>query len=256
MTPSDEKSSSQAFFSKYAEDYAKSAGHAHGADLTALIKALRPKGSDIALDVATGTGFTAMELAEKVRMVIAIDITEKMLDQARTLSSERGIENMRFEIADAGHLPYGSSSFDIVTTRRAAHHFADTSGFLSEASRVLRNGGKLGIADLTSPEGTQHFFNSIERIRDSSHKRAMTEVEWRRLVESSGLKISDLEIISCYTSFEQWMYPVRLGGPEEFAIRQEWNKAQLDVREQLGVRESGGRFEGFTRSHIVIVATN
>ena len=73
--------SSIEFFTRHAEGYAKSKGHASGPDLTALIDALDPKSFEVALDVATGTGFTAMELSRRLKSVVATDITEKMLDE-------------------------------------------------------------------------------------------------------------------------------------------------------------------------------
>jgi len=64
-----------------------------------------------------------MELAKRVESVTAVDITEKMLEQARRLAAETGIKNLTFDLADAANLPYEPRSFNIVTCRRAAHHF-------------------------------------------------------------------------------------------------------------------------------------
>ncbi|MDG6997313.1 MAG: class I SAM-dependent methyltransferase, partial [Nitrososphaerota archaeon] len=93
--------SAKEFFSKHAEGYAKSESHARGSDLALLIELAKPAKSDVVLDVATGTGFTAIEFAPLVKEVVAADITEEMLQEARKLASERGIKNIRFEYADA-----------------------------------------------------------------------------------------------------------------------------------------------------------
>lgn len=73
------KGSVERFFAKHAEDYSKSQSHAHGSDLTALLKALKPKKAEVALDVATGTGFTTVALAKLAGHVTGIDVTDAML---------------------------------------------------------------------------------------------------------------------------------------------------------------------------------
>ncbi len=246
--------SPETFFSKHAEDYAKSESHAHGSDLIRLIELLEPRPEDIALDVATGTGFTAMELVEKVNRVFATDITREMLVQAERLAQERGITNISFEKAEAGHLPYDDSSFDIVTTRRAAHHFQDVSRFLNEAGRVLKKSGRLGIVDMSPPEGTEEFFNRIERIRDSTHTRALTPNEWRTKVEEAGLRVTQLETLDERVSFERWLYPVEMGGVEEKGIREEWANASREIKKQLNLEQTGDHVESWVKTRIVLIA--
>ena len=242
------------FFSKHAEDYAKSESHSRGSDLATLIDTLRPTSSDVALDVATGTGFTAMALAPRVKLVVATDLTEEMLDQARKLAGERGITNIRFERAEAEDLPFADSSFDIVTTRRAAHHFQDVPAFLREARRVLRQGGRLGIVDMAPPEGSEEFFNRIERLRDFTHVKALSPKEWRRLVAKAGLTITVEQLLPEQIPFERWLYPVAMGGQEEALIRSEWEKATKNIRSLLEVQERDGLIGGWTKVRIVLVA--
>ncbi len=245
----------QEFFSKHAEDYAKSASHAHGSDLVRLIEVLQPKPSELALDLATGTGFTAMELALLVKQVVATDITEEMLAQAQKLSRERGIRNISFEKVDACDLPYANSSFDLVTARRAPHHFHDLAKFLKEARRVLRPGGRLGIADMSPPEGCEDFFNVIERLRDATHVRALSPPEWNVEVRNAGLSVVQEETLSEPISFERWLSPVRTAGPEEIAIRKECDKVPQSVQDKLGIVRREGRVEEWMRTFMVLVAS-
>ncbi len=242
------------FFSKHAIDYARSESHAHGADLATLIEVLRAKPSEIVLDVATGTGFTAMAIAPLVKRVVATDLTEEMLDQARRLAAERGITNIGFERAEAADLPFSDSSFDIVTTRRAAHHFHDLPAFLREARRVLRPDGRLGIVDMSPPEGSEEFFNRIERLRDFTHVKALSSKEWRQLVANAGLTTTSEQLLLEQIPFERWLYPVAMGGEEEALIRSEWGRAAQNVRSLLEVQEHHGLVEGWTKARIVLVA--
>ena len=234
--------------------YSTSRSHAQGADLGALIRALNPKKSEIALDVATGTGFTAVALAGLVGHVTGIDVTDEMLVQAGRLAREQGCTNIRFELGDAMKIGYPSSSFDIVTARRATHHFGSVPNFLREARRVLRPGGRLGIVDMSPPEGAEAFSNKIERLRDSSHVRAFTPAAWNSLVSKAGLHILSSEIVGEPVTFDKWLYPVETGGREEVTIRRAWCSATVSVRRLLEARFEKGVASGWTKFRIILTA--
>src|SRR5215470_7949201 len=71
------------------------------------------------LDVATGTGFTALAFAPFARDVTGIDISEGMLEHARA----KAPANVTFRNGSAEDMPFGDAEFDIVTCRVAPHHF-------------------------------------------------------------------------------------------------------------------------------------
>ncbi len=249
------KGSVTGFFGAHAGDYSKSPSHARGADLAALMKALAPERTEVALDVATGTGFTAVALAKLVGHVTGIDVTDEMLGEARRLAWAEGITNARFELGDALKIGYPNSSFDIVTTRRATHHFDDVPKFLREARRVLRPGGRLGVVDMSPPEGAETFSNKIERLRDSSHTRAFTPTEWKSMVGRAGFNLESAEVLGEPVSFERWLYPVAPGGREEKAIRQAWTSAPSEVRRLLKADIRNETVRGWTKSRIILVAS-
>ena len=242
------------FFAEHAQDYSKSKSHAQGADLDALIRALKPRKSEVVLDVATGTGFTAVGLAGLVGHVTGIDVTDEMLVQAGKLARERGCTNVRFELGDAMEIGYPDSSFDIVTSRRATHHFEDVPRFLREVGRVIRPGGRLGIVDMSPPDGTEAFSNRIERLRDNSHVRAFAPTAWKSMVSKAGFHIESSEVLGEPVTFERWFYPVQAGGREEEAIRRAWNSASPGVKRLLEARFEKGVVKGWTKFRIILVA--
>ena len=79
-------------FSRQARRYAESNLHRRGASLQAVVKLAAAKPGQLVLDVGTGAGFTAFALASRAGPVMAIDLTAAMLDQARRLAAERGLE--------------------------------------------------------------------------------------------------------------------------------------------------------------------
>lgn len=243
----------EGFFGVHAGDYAKSQSHAQGADLIALVAALKTRPTDTALDVATGTGFTAIALANGVKHVVGIDVTNEMLGEARKLASAKGLSNVEFVIGDALRMKFASSAFDIVTTRRATHHFQDVPKFLHEASRVLKPGGRLGVVDMSPPEGAEAFSNKIEKLRDASHVEAFTPNRWKSMVTEASFQIRSLQVLGEHISFKRWLYPVELGGVEEASVRSAWREVGPEVRRLLRA-EANGDIKGWTKSRIVLVA--
>src|SRR5262249_3436403 len=127
-------------FGAAAARYAESDYHGAGPDLAAMLEAARLRGDERVLDVGCGAGHTALRFAPRVTEVVAVDLTEAMLEQARSLAAARGIANVRCERGDAQALAYPDASFDVVTCRVCAHHFARPERAVREAARVLRPG--------------------------------------------------------------------------------------------------------------------
>ena len=162
--------------------------------LKSMLTSAQPKPTDVVLDVATGTGFTALAFAPFVHSVIGLDVSTGMLQQAEKYAQERGILNASFQEGAAEALPFADASFCLVTCRIAPHHFLDPQKFLIETARVLKPGGRLVMADTTvpdnSPEAAQ-WQNAVEAVRDPSHVQNYMPSEWRRMAEDAGLTVTE-----------------------------------------------------------------
>src|SRR5947208_7546442 len=101
--------------------------HHHWRRRAADLAALRP--GDRALDVATGTGDLAFELAGRVAPggeVVATDFSERMLDVARAKASSRGTgSGVSFQFANALELPFAADEFDATTVGFGVRNFSD-----------------------------------------------------------------------------------------------------------------------------------
>ena len=104
---------------------------------------------DRVLDVATGTGDLAIELARRVApggSTVACDFSEAMLALARGKSGA-----VAFEWGDAMALAYADDEFDAATVGFGARNFDDLERGLSEMARVVRPGGRVVILEITTP---------------------------------------------------------------------------------------------------------
>ena len=112
---------------------------------------------DRALDVATGTGDLAIELARRVGPngeVVGSDFSEGMLERARDKAppARRASAQLRFEWGDAQALPYADASFAAATVGFGARNFADLEVGLGEMARVVRPGGRVVVLEITQPQ--------------------------------------------------------------------------------------------------------
>ncbi|MEM3839118.1 MAG: class I SAM-dependent methyltransferase [Candidatus Micrarchaeaceae archaeon] len=110
------------------------------------------------LDIATGTGDTALELARLAYRrgvkaeIVAIDASPLMLSVAKRKSSGSKGAKPRFETGDASSLKYSGETFDCAVCTFALKNL-ELKSFAKESYRVLRKGGRLVIADISAPEG-------------------------------------------------------------------------------------------------------
>jgi arsenite methyltransferase len=170
--------------------------HPGGAALTRrLADAMDLRPGQAVLDVASGVGTTAVLLArERAVKVTGVDLGAVQVDQARAQAGQLGLEGVvRFEVGDAEALPVDDESFDAVVCECALCTFPDKRTAAGEMARVLRPGGKVGIADIwVEPDRLDLELAGIAgRIACLADAQPITVT--RDLLISSGFRVTTIE---------------------------------------------------------------
>jgi ubiquinone/menaquinone biosynthesis C-methylase UbiE len=172
-------------FSRQAVYFAKLPGHEEATQL--LLRMAEIAAAHDVLDVACGAGSVACAAARVARQVTGIDLTPAMIERAAALQAEWRLSNVRWQVGDVSQLPCSADQFDVVLTRYSLHHFLDPADVLAEMVRVCKPSGRVAVADLVLPPEKAANYDQMERLRDPSHVRALTQAEVHRLLTDAGL---------------------------------------------------------------------
>src|SRR5512144_2037025 len=99
-------------------------------------------GTGVLVDLATGPGRIALDLAARFARVVAIDLEPDMIEVGRRRAAERGIANVEWHVGRAEDLDVAPSSVDLVTIGEAFHRL-EQSVIAAKAFGWLRPGGCL-----------------------------------------------------------------------------------------------------------------
>ena len=195
MTPDTKrwKELDAASYDGVAEAFDRHSRRLSGQAAARLVELVRATSRDRVLDVGTGTGLIPFALAtsnDPPASILGIDISAGMIDTARRrLRDELHDEpRVRFERMDAEQLDLPDGSFDVVFSGFALTHVPRPELALSEIFRVLRPGGRLGIALGSRPPAAsaaqlRHAFSEVRRRIQQLRGRRLTADLLDRIVE-------------------------------------------------------------------------
>jgi SAM-dependent methyltransferase len=172
-------------WSERAEQYRRSDAHREGPDLDLIVEWATSSGARTALDVATGGGHVARRLREAGLEVVSSDPAPGMQPDV---------------VCHAEHLPFADGSFDVVTTRVAAHHFADVREAVKEMARVAAT-AVLVVDNCFMGEEVEE----AEKLRDPSHVRNYGAEEWRAFSEAAGLRVEEYRFFENPMLLQPWL---------------------------------------------------
>lgn len=118
-----------------------------------IIRELKLSDTDVALDVAAGTGEPGLTIAQIVTKgkVVITDLAEGMLEVANDHIKAKGITNAETRACDVCELPFADNTFDAISCRMGFMFFPDMLMAAKEMRRVLKPGGRIATSVWSTP---------------------------------------------------------------------------------------------------------
>jgi ubiquinone/menaquinone biosynthesis C-methylase UbiE len=158
------------------------------------LAALELTAGDRILDVGCGTGAASRAAAITAQSVVGVDLSPEMIRHAGDLA--KGIDNVRFQVADSEQLPFGDRSFTAVLCSNSFHHYPDPLGAAQEMARVLAPGGRLVIGDACADLATARIADFFLRRFEPGHVRLYRGSELGEFLHRAGLSHVMLRTLS------------------------------------------------------------
>jgi SAM-dependent methyltransferase len=124
-----------------------------------LAEAVDVRSGERVLDVAAGNGNATLAAARRFARVTSTDYVQHLLDKGAARARAEGLD-VEFQLADAEALPFADGSFDVLLSTFGAMFTPDHGKTARELRRVVRSGGRIGMANWT-PEG---FIGELFRV--------------------------------------------------------------------------------------------
>ena len=156
--------------------------------LSHLLLTLLPE-IDIA-DLGAGEGTLAQLLARRARSVIAVDLSEKMVEFGAQLARENGFSNLEYRLGDIENPPIAPETIDLAILSQALHHAIDPGRAVQAAYRLLRPGGRILILDLLA-----HTFEQA-REQYADIWLGFSEVELSYALQKAGFVEAEVRVVS------------------------------------------------------------
>jgi len=196
----------QEMISKFGEYYFKV--------IKKIVEFAKPKSQDVVLDIGAGTGAVSFALAPRVKRVIAVDISEGMLQEARKKAEDSNIGNIDFVVGDFLN-PNVGEKVDIIVSNIALHHLTDEEKekAIKRMAEMLNDGGRIVLGDViiffdTTQKQADEVLDVIREYLGRSRSRAIKELRevfrksyparfetLEKYFADSGLKIEKVEKI-------------------------------------------------------------
>ena len=143
----------------------------------ALLKLLPPM---VIADLGAGEGAFALLLAQRALRVIAVDTSARMIEVGREQALRQGILNVEYRQGDMEDVPIKEGTVDLVFFSQSLHHALHPERAMSEAMRILRDGGRVVILDLV-----KHRFEEAREMY-ADERLGFSESELGAMMEAAG----------------------------------------------------------------------
>jgi SAM-dependent methyltransferase len=132
-----------AYWAAHADYFDRAMAGYHGQ----LLDAAAIAAADRVLDLGCGTGQTTRDAARAASegVALGVDLSSRMIEEARRRAAAEGVDNASFEQTDAQVHPFDPGTYDVALSRTGAMFFGDLPAAFANVARALRPGGRLTL---------------------------------------------------------------------------------------------------------------
>jgi len=123
-----------------------------------VVRSARIRAGERVLDIACGTGNTALTARARGAAVTGLDLTPELLIVARRRAAEAGYDDIAWKEGDAEKLPFPDGAFDVVVSSCGLMFAPDQQKVADEVGRVIRRGGRIAVQAWTREGGVGRMF--------------------------------------------------------------------------------------------------
>jgi arsenite methyltransferase len=156
------------------------------------------------LDLGSGGGIDVLLSARRVGpsgKAYGVDMTDEMLELARSNQREAGVENVEFLKGTIEEVPLSDDSVDVIISNCVINLSGDKPAVFREAARVLRPGGRFAVSDIVADPGMDEATRRDMAQWTGCIAGALTEEEFRRELEATGF--TDVEVRETHRVHDQ-----------------------------------------------------
>jgi len=197
----------RAFYDKIADVYDFLSERAEGPVRAAGVELLSASPDERVLEIGCGTGHSVADLASVARQVLAIDLSEKMLQRSKASLMQRGVaDRARLICADAAHLPLRPAAVDAVFMSFTLELFdtAEIPVVLAECKQVIKPNGRIVVVGMSKkgPGGL------LEEAYEWSHRHFPNYIDCRPIFVARALEAAGFRVIQ--KTMKQIWLPVEI----------------------------------------------
>jgi arsenite methyltransferase len=155
------------------------------------------KTGEVVLDLGSGAGVDVFLAANKVGptgRVIGVDMTEEMVDKAKSIARDHGYDNAEFRLGEIEKLPVEDKSVDAIISNCVINLSPDKSKVFREAYRALKPGGRLTVSDIVSEGALPNEIKSDSNAWACCIGGALEQQEYLREIKEAGFE--DVQVLS------------------------------------------------------------
>ena len=152
---------------------------------------------EVVLDLGAGAGVDVFLAANKVGptgRVIGVDMTEEMVDKAKSIARGHGYHNVEFRLGEIEKLPVEDDSVDAIISNCVINLSPDKDKVFREAHRVLKPGGRLTVSDIVSEGALPDEIKNDSNAWACCIGGALEHQEYLEKIKKAGFK--DVQVLS------------------------------------------------------------